>query len=135
MGCSTPSHTERYLFYSLLQLLFPPVSLIPHLPLSLSISISLPLSLSHQGSSINWMMQNFMGEAEFTAGLKTYINKFKWGNAEMVDLFEALNTAVDTKVMNVTEIMLTWTQQMGFPCLSVKIEGTKMTVTQDRYNE
>jgi len=35
--------------------------------------------------------------------------------------------------MNVTEIMLTWTEQMGFPYVTVKIEDTKMTVTQDRF--
>ena len=39
------------------------------------------------------MMQKFMGEDAFKAGLEAYINEFQWGNAEMVDLFDALQTA------------------------------------------
>ena len=32
-----------------------------------------------------------MGDADFTEGLKNYIGKYKFKNAEMVDLFSALN--------------------------------------------
>jgi aminopeptidase N len=42
------------------------------------------------------MMQKFMGDDNFATGLANYIAKHKYGNAEMVDLFEALNSVSTT---------------------------------------
>ena len=38
------------------------------------------------------MMQKFMGDENFALGLENYIAKHKYGNAYMVDLFDALNS-------------------------------------------
>lgn len=43
-----------------------------------------------QGSSINWMMQQFMGIDKFAEGLEIYIKRFEGKNAVMTDLFDAL---------------------------------------------
>ena len=65
----------------------PAVTACTNLPIKLPINKIVCL----QGSSINWMMLNFMGADEFSTGLENYIAKHKYGNAEMVDLFDALN--------------------------------------------
>jgi len=111
----------------------------------ISVQVSSPEELSglfdtvsyRKGSSINWMMQKFMGDDNFATGLANYIAKHKYGNAEMVDLFEALNSAAGG--VNVTKVMLTWTMQMGFPYVTATLDTTTnpgstiITLEQNRF--
>lgn len=54
----------------------------------------------------------------FQAGLKTYIQTFKYANASTKDLWVALET---TGVGNLTEMMSLWTRNIGYPVLSTRL--------------
>ncbi|XP_063674891.1 glutamyl aminopeptidase-like isoform X3 [Bolinopsis microptera] len=111
----------------------------------ISVQVSSPEELSglfdtisyRKGSSINWMMQKFMGDENFATGLENYIATNKYGNAYMVDLFDALNPAYGG--VNVTKVMLTWTLQMGFPYVTAALDTTTtpgstiITLEQNRF--
>ena len=40
------------------------------------------------------MMEGFLGKAQLEAGLKDYLNKYKFKNAATVDLWKAMNNQV-----------------------------------------
>ncbi|VDN01448.1 unnamed protein product [Thelazia callipaeda] len=87
-----------------------------------------------KSNSINRMLCNYLDEAVFQKGLQIYLEKFKYRNAETNDLWRALSEASG---QDITKLMSTWTQQMGFPLVSVsqKIEGTKriLKMNQTRF--
>ncbi len=58
----------------------------------------------------------------FKQGLQLYIDKFKYGNTDTVDLWKALESASGQPV---EKIMSTWTRQMGFPLRSVRRVSTQ----------
>ncbi|XP_065063865.1 glutamyl aminopeptidase-like [Rhopilema esculentum] len=87
-------------------------------------------SISYQkGCAILMMLDNFLGKGIFQKGLTSYLNKYKFGNAKTVDLWDSLAEATGNK-MDVKGIMNTWTLQMGFPVVTVYKNGT---VTQKRF--
>lgn len=54
----------------------------------------------------------------FRKGMNQYLTKHQYGNAATEQLWESLQWASGEKV---AEIMSTWTQQMGFPVLTVRL--------------
>jgi aminopeptidase N len=63
------------------------------------------------------MLYKYLGEQVFRDGLRLYIKKFAYSNAETQDLWNALGEASG---QNINEIMGSWTKQMGFPLIVVK---------------
>lgn len=74
------------------------------------------------GSAILRMMNHFLTDDVFNAGITDYLNAKKFGNAEQKDLWNALtnvarrNGDFDT---DVAVVMDSWTLQTGFPVLNV----------------
>lgn len=68
------------------------------------------------------MMNHFLTDDVFNAGITDYLNAKKFGNAEQKDLWNALTSAarlmgdLDT---DVAVVMDSWTLQTGFPVLNV----------------
>ncbi|XP_046824209.1 glutamyl aminopeptidase-like [Vespa crabro] len=85
-----------------------------------------------KGSSVIRMMENFIGVDRFYDGIRTYLNRFTYHNAETDDLFKILQEQVGTEI-NVTEIMDTWTRQNGFPVVNVHKTENKYILTQKRF--
>ncbi len=58
----------------------------------------------------------------FREGLKLYFEKHQYRNTKTEDLWESLNkAALHLKLdKSVADVMSTWTQQMGFPVVSVR---------------
>ena len=61
-----------------------------------------------------------MGAEEFRIGIKRFLKKYEYANAVTADLWRELS-AVSSQQLNITRIMDTWTRQMGYPVLTVKI--------------
>ncbi|XP_039217944.1 aminopeptidase N [Crotalus tigris] len=75
-----------------------------------------------KGASVIRMLSEFLTEAVFREGLRTYFETYKYGNTVCDDLWEQLQKAVNKNVnlpSTVKIIMDRWTLQMGFPVLTV----------------
>lgn len=83
-----------------------------------------------KGASLLRMISKWLGEDVFVKGVSQYLNKFKYGNAKTEDLWDSLSEASGKDVRKVMNI---WTKKVGFPVISVKEEGNKITFTQNRY--
>lgn len=69
------------------------------------------------------MMAHFLGQEKLKNGLTSYLNKFAYGNAKQQDLWDYLSKdgyAYDVdKIVQLNTIMDTWTQQAGYPVITV----------------
>ena len=70
-----------------------------------------------KGASIIRMLEHFMGEDPFRAGLHQYLTAHEHANARTQDLWSALG---DASGLPVVEIMDTWVKQTGYPVLEVE---------------
>jgi aminopeptidase N len=84
-----------------------------------------------KGGSVLRMIRNVLTPEKFQQGISQYLEKSKFGNAKTQQLWDALQTVVDDPDLNVTEIMNTWTLQMGYPVLHVDTKSGQ--VTQERF--
>jgi Aminopeptidase N len=83
-----------------------------------------------KGASILRMIEGFVGEEEFRRGISSYLNKFKFGNAEGRDLWESLERESGKPV---SRIMPEWILRPGYPMVSVEYDGGKLVLTQSRF--
>lgn len=86
------------------------------------------------------MMHLFLGDAAFFDGVNSYLNKYRYQNAEQDNLWEALTeeahkNAVLGDNITVKQIMDAWTLQTGYPVVNVTRNYEKNTaeVTQHRF--
>jgi len=87
-----------------------------------------------KGSFLLHMMNMFLGEDAFKQGIRNYIDKHKFSNAEQDDLWSSLTEEAHregslAQNMSVKEIMDTWTLQTGYPVLKVVRDYSTDTVT------
>ncbi|VDD76479.1 unnamed protein product [Mesocestoides corti] len=76
-------------------------------------------AVSYQkGSCIIRMVDDFLGTETFQTGLKAYIKKFMYSNAETSDLWNSLSQIY---LDSVEDIMSPWTIQTGYPVVSVRL--------------
>ncbi|XP_032480172.1 aminopeptidase N [Phocoena sinus] len=77
-----------------------------------------------KGASVIRMLSEFLTEDLFRKGLASYLNAFAYQNTTYLDLWEHLQMAVNNQSTvelpdTVRAIMDRWTQQMGFPVITV----------------
>uniref|UniRef100_UPI00358F8C8C aminopeptidase N n=1 Tax=Myxine glutinosa TaxID=7769 RepID=UPI00358F8C8C len=80
-----------------------------------------------KGGSILRMMNDILGNETFIKGLRTYVKELKYNNTNVHYLLGHLQEAVTDDVVKlpatVEEIFSNWTQQMGYPCVSINKSG------------
>lgn len=90
-----------------------------------------------KGASILLMLHYYLGNEVFRDGLKRYLTKHAYANAETDDLWNAMTEANKAagKTMDVGKIMNTFTLQMGYPVVTITATETPNTyqATQDRF--
>lgn len=69
-----------------------------------------------KGGSVVRMIKAVLGMANFQKGLGNYMKKYAYGNTETLDLWQAWE---EVSGMPVSEMMASWTEQMGFPLIKV----------------
>ncbi len=82
-----------------------------------------------KGGSVVKMIRAVLGMKAFQKGLGNYMKKHAYGNTETFDLWKAWE---DSSGLPVQEMMASWTEQMGFPLVTVtdeKWENDKVTLT------
>ncbi|MFH4978360.1 hypothetical protein AB6A40_005069 [Gnathostoma spinigerum] len=99
-------------------------------------------SITYQkGASILHMIQEILGMDNFKKGLNIYLNRFKYSNAENRDLWSALNDAVpdtllawDGNKLDINDFASKWTEQMGYPVVTVKrLDDKRLELHQARF--
>lgn len=81
-----------------------------------------------KGAAVVRMLEQFLGEDEFRAGIRRYIAENSYGNAETTDLWDAIEAETGSPVRR---IMDSWIFQGGFPTLSAQLDGTTLTIAQE----
>ncbi|KAF8765157.1 Glutamyl aminopeptidase like protein [Argiope bruennichi] len=81
-----------------------------------------------KGSAVLKMLQYTLKD-DFRKGLSNYLKRYAYRNAETEDLWRELSEA-STEKINVSEIMSTWIDQMGFPYIELKRDGDSLAATQ-----
>jgi tricorn protease interacting factor F2/3 len=83
-----------------------------------------------KGASIIRMLEAYAGEDSFMRGVRSYLDKYKFSNAAGSDLWNEIEHASKTRVK---AIMTEWIRRPGYPILSVRAEGKKIKIRQERF--
>ncbi len=84
-----------------------------------------------KGQSFLRMLENFLGEETFRDGIRRYMKAHKYSNSTTADLWNALSEASGQPVGG---IAAGWTEQPGFPVVSVKREADdRVALAQERF--
>eukprot|EP00092_Neocalanus_flemingeri_P075261 GFUD01093210.1.p1 GENE.GFUD01093210.1~~GFUD01093210.1.p1 ORF type:complete len:879 (+),score=304.01 GFUD01093210.1:50-2638(+) len=88
----------------------------------------------NKGASVIRMLYDWIGDAAFKTGMNRYLIKYSYKNTETPQLWAELESASG---LPVTSVMKTWTEQMGFPCISVttqqEVSNRVLTLTQSKF--
>jgi aminopeptidase N len=89
----------------------------------------------NKGQSVLRMFEAYMGPDVFRAGIRAYMKAHAYSNATTVDLWNALGAASHR---NIGQIAADWTQQGGFPLVSVAAAcdaagARSITLSQQRF--
>ncbi|WP_426571661.1 M1 family metallopeptidase [Aquihabitans sp. McL0605] len=86
-----------------------------------------------KGASVVRMLQQYLGEDRFQAGIRHYLDTHKFSNTETTDLWDAIEHATGEPVR---QIMDSWIFRPGHPVIGIErsADGTSLTVTQDRFS-
>ncbi|XP_056457704.1 leucyl-cystinyl aminopeptidase isoform X1 [Gadus chalcogrammus] len=92
-------------------------------------------SVSYEkGASILLMLNASLSGDLFRKGIVGYLRKFSGSNTVTDDLWNSIAQAdVTQQHPNIPGMMNTWTQQKGFPLVSVSRDGDQVTLTQEPF--
>ncbi len=83
-----------------------------------------------KGASVIRMLAEYLGYYQFRDGLRFYLKKHSYKNAETGELWEALEHA---SKKDVASIMKNWTGEPGYPLLNVEKKGSVVTISQKKF--
>ena len=87
-----------------------------------------------KAASVLRMLESYLGEETFRAGVNAYLQKHQYANATADDFWD---TQAKVSKRPVDKIMPTWVKQPGVPILNVKAQcsggSTSVTLSQRRY--
>lgn len=84
-----------------------------------------------KGCSILEMISGFLGESVFLKGVALYLERSKFGNSTMEDLFGCMGEIAGIDVL---ERLQNWILKIGFPLLTVStVDGCQLKLTQERF--
>lgn len=83
-----------------------------------------------KGGCVLRMLENFVTEKTFRAGLRKYLKKFAYKNAKGDDLWDAIGKEAK---MPVRTMVNSWLKQVGFPLVEAKKQDSRLVITQKRF--
>ncbi|XP_042002862.1 aminopeptidase M1-like isoform X1 [Salvia splendens] len=83
-----------------------------------------------KGASVIRMLQSYLGPGSFQTGLASYVKKYACSNAKTEDLWSALEEESGEPV---NKLMNSWTKQVGYPVVSVKLKDQRLEFDQSRF--
>lgn len=82
-----------------------------------------------KGARLLQMLQTYIGESAFQAGLKEYFKIFAYKNTEASDLWAVFSKSSGK---DIATFMSTWISQSGFPVLHVRQDGNQINLIQEQ---
>ena len=79
------------------------------------------------------MLVDMLGKENYDAGIRRYLSKFSYDNADWDDLLDALTSEMDPvalKEMNLDDWSRVWVQTQGMPTISCSVTGDSLSVSQ-----
>jgi puromycin-sensitive aminopeptidase len=83
-----------------------------------------------KGASVLRMLEQHIGPIVFRDGVRAYLHRHAYGNADTKDLWIDLGTVARQPV---TELMNGWIFQPGFPLVTAEIRGQTLQLSQQRF--
>ncbi len=83
-----------------------------------------------KGASLLRMIESYVGEPAFRAGVTAYLKAHEYGAASSADLWSALDRHTDAPV---SRIMEAWVRRPGHPIVDVRRSGDALEFTQRRF--
>ncbi len=80
-----------------------------------------------KGASVLRMLEQYLGDDAFRDGIRLYLRRHAYGNAETTDLWDALEESTQQPARS---LMDTWIFQPGYPVISVEKQGKSIRLTQ-----
>ena len=84
-----------------------------------------------KGGSLLRMLQQYLGEDEFRAGIRHYLSTHEYSNTETSDLWDAIEEANPSKP--VRKLMDSWIWQPGYPLVSGRLDGSTLVLSQQKF--
>ena len=84
-----------------------------------------------KGGSLLRMLEQYLGEPEFRAGVSHYLSKHEYGNTETSDLWDAIEEA--NPATPVRKLMDSWIWQPGYPLVAARLDGDTLVLAQQRF--
>ncbi|MGH1492826.1 MAG: M1 family metallopeptidase [Acidimicrobiales bacterium] len=82
-----------------------------------------------KGAAVVRMLEQYLGEDRFRAGIRRYMAKHQFGNAETTDLWDALEEETGEPVRR---IMDSWIFQGGYPLVTLTAGRSGLSLSQSR---
>jgi puromycin-sensitive aminopeptidase len=83
-----------------------------------------------KGASVLRMLEQHLGPDTFREGVRLYLRWHEYENAETTDLWKALGEASGQPI---PEVMDHWVFHPGYPLVSVRADGARLTLAQRRF--
>ena len=83
-----------------------------------------------KGGCVLKMLESFVTEKNFRSGLRIYLKKFSYKNAQGNDLWDEIGKSAK---MPVRSMVNSWLKQTGFPLVDVSKLKSKLVLTQKRF--
>jgi puromycin-sensitive aminopeptidase len=80
-----------------------------------------------KGASVLRMLEQYLGAEAFRDGIRLYLRRHEYANAETTDLWDALE---DSTRQPVRPLMDSWIFQAGYPLISVERDGRGLILSQ-----
>jgi puromycin-sensitive aminopeptidase len=80
-----------------------------------------------KGASVLRMLEQYLGAEAFRDGIRLYLRRHQYGNAETTDLWDALE---ESTTQPVRALMDSWIFQAGYPMIKVEKDGPSLRLTQ-----
>jgi puromycin-sensitive aminopeptidase len=83
-----------------------------------------------KGAAVLRMLETYLGDEVFRAGVRIYLERFAGGVATAADFWRALDAASGQDVSHIAE---TWITQPGHPVVAIRGEGDRLRLRQERF--
>jgi puromycin-sensitive aminopeptidase len=80
-----------------------------------------------KGASVLRMLEQYLGDDSFRDGIRLYLRRHAYANAETTDLWDALEESTHRPARS---LMDSWIFQAGYPLLSVEKDGQGLVLSQ-----
>ncbi len=84
-----------------------------------------------KGASVVRMLQQYLGEDRFQAGIRHYLRTHAYGNTDTTDLWDAIEESSGEPVR---QLMDSWIFQAGHPVVTVETDGSTVSMHREMFS-